>query len=210
MPYKLVIFDFDGTLADSFPWFVKVFNEVADAFGFKRIEHVDIDRVRSLGSRQILRHFGVPVWKLPAIAAHMRALAARDRDGIRLFDGVDRLLRKLAAQGVTLAIVSSNSEETIRRVLGPANAALIAYYECGASLFGKRAKFRKLIRATGVPRAEVICIGDELRDLEAAREEKVAFGAVSWGYASLDAFAGHRPAAVFYTLDDILDRVASR
>ncbi len=36
-PYRLVVFDFDGTLADSFPWFARVINDVADRYRFARI-----------------------------------------------------------------------------------------------------------------------------------------------------------------------------
>jgi len=37
MPYSLVIFDLDGTLVDSFPWFLRTINDVADYFGFRRV-----------------------------------------------------------------------------------------------------------------------------------------------------------------------------
>ena len=55
MKYRLVIFDFDGTLADSFPWFVGTLNAVADKFKFKRIEEGAIERLREQGSGQALR-----------------------------------------------------------------------------------------------------------------------------------------------------------
>ena len=206
--YKLAIFDFDGTLADSFPWFLSVFDEVADRFEFKRIQRHEIARVRGLGSRRILTHFGVSRWKLPRIAAHMRRLAARDARSIRLFPGADRLLKRLADRGITIAIVSSNSEENIRLVLGPRNAALVTYYGCGASLFGKRSKIRRVIRASRVDRGEVICIGDEIRDAEAAHAEKIAFGAVAWGYASLETLEAQKPEHVFEAIEDIAAALA--
>ena len=101
---------------------------------------------------------------------------------IRLFPGVGQLLADLAGRGVVLAVVSSNSIDNVRQVLGPENAARIGHYECGASICGKRPKLRAVLRASGVPAVEAIAIGDEIRDLEAARAEGIAFGAVSWGY----------------------------
>ncbi len=53
MRYRLVIFDLDGTLADSFPWFVRNVNGVADKFGFRRIASQDIAALRGLGPREI-------------------------------------------------------------------------------------------------------------------------------------------------------------
>jgi phosphoglycolate phosphatase len=55
MPYPLVIFDLDGTLADSLPWFLRNVNGVAERFSFRRVAEEDIEVLRGLGSREILR-----------------------------------------------------------------------------------------------------------------------------------------------------------
>src|SRR5215204_798138 len=102
-------------------------------------------------------HLGVPAWKLPLIARHMRSLSARDIDELQLFNGIDTVLRSLSKAGLVLAVVSSNSEENVRRLLGPGLAELIGHFACGASLFGKAAKLRKVLKASGVSPAEVIC-----------------------------------------------------
>jgi phosphoglycolate phosphatase len=180
VPYKLVIFDFDGTLADSFPWFVGVVNAVADRYGFKRIDESEIETLRGYGARQLIGHLGLPSWKLPLVARHMRALAGEHADRIRLFEGAARMLRRLADNGLVLAIVTSNSQENVRRVLGPENAALIDHYACGASMFGKAAKLRKVLKASAVAREQALCIGDEIRDHEAARRENLAGATRSW------------------------------
>ncbi len=67
------------------------------------------------------------------------------------------------------------------------HAALISHYACGASLFGKAAKFRRVLKAAGIAPQDAIAIGDEVRDVEAARDAGIAFGAVAWGYATVDA-----------------------
>lgn len=198
------MFDFDGTLADSFPWFVGIVNHLAQKYAFKPIEASEIETLRGYDARTIVRQLDVPVWKMPMIARYLRNLMARDIGRIRLFDGVDRLLRRLAEQGVTMAVVSSNSTDNVRRVLGPENAALIRYYECGVALFGKEAKLRNVLAKSGVPRGEALYIGDEIRDLEAARNERIAFGAVSWGYTRPDALAAHTPDLLFATVEDIV------
>ncbi|MFL6293325.1 MAG: hypothetical protein ACJ759_20725 [Thermoanaerobaculia bacterium] len=48
------------------------------------------------------------------------------------------------------------------------------------------------------------CIGDEIRDLEAARAEGIAFGAVTWGYTHPEALRAHGPEEMFSTIDEIL------
>ncbi len=98
MRYRLVIFDLDGTLADSFPWLVANVNSVADRFGFRRVADEEIEALRHAGTRELLAHLEVPRWKLPRISRHVRRLKAQ-HVGIRLFPGVDDMLRSLAAQG---------------------------------------------------------------------------------------------------------------
>ncbi|SMH59750.1 HAD hydrolase-like protein [Azospirillum agricola] len=203
MLHRLVIFDFDGTLADSFPWFVGVLNGVAGRYGFQPVRPEEMETLRGYDARRIMRHLRVPLWKLPFIASHMRRLMARDIDGIQLFDGVPAMLRTLTGRGVTVAIVSSNSVDNIRRILGPENAALVSRYACGASLFGKPAKFRGILRDTGIPAADAIAIGDELRDIEAARRVGVACAAVTWGYTRGDALEAHRPDRLFRRVEEI-------
>lgn len=203
MSYKLLIFDFDGTLADSFPWFVGIVNQVADKYRFRRIEEREVDTLRSYDARHLIRHLGIPFWKLPFIARHMKRLMAREIHQIRLFEGMPELLRQLSQRGVQLAMVSSNSVANIRRVLGPEISGLFKYYECGGSIFGKKAKFRKVLKLSGMSASEALCIGDELRDLEAARQAQIAFGAVSWGYTSVEALRAQAPATIFSTLDGI-------
>jgi phosphoglycolate phosphatase len=208
MRYRLAIFDFDGTLADSFSWFLGVVNRLADENRFRRIEEHEIETLRGQAARQIVEHLGVPAWKLPRVARQMRQHMARDIGRITLFPGVDGLLRGLAGRGIQLAVVTSNSIDNVRQVLGPDNAALIRHYGCGVAMFGKRPKLRAVLRASEVPAAEAICIGDELRDLEAAHAEGIAFGAVSWGYTSPEALRAHAPEEMFSTPEEILQKLA--
>ena len=74
---------------------------------------------------------------------------------------------------------------------------------CAASLFGKPAKFRRVIRRAGVEPSQVIAIGDEARDIEAARAVGVACGAVCWGYAAPAALRALGPDHVFERMDEI-------
>jgi phosphoglycolate phosphatase len=202
MHYSLVIFDLDGTLADSFPWFLRNVNDVADRFGFRRIADGDIESLRHAGSREILRRLEVPVWNLPGIARHMRRMKAADLDGIPLFPGVEAMLRSLRDSGLMLALVSSDHEANARRQLGPA-AQLFSYFDCGASLFGKAKKFRRVVRRAGVSPAQAISIGDEVRDIEAARTAGIACGAVMWGYAAPNALRALGPDFVFERIENV-------
>lgn len=149
-------------------------------------------------------------WKIPLIAFHVRRRMAGDIGRIGLFPGVDAMLRALAARGVAIAVVSSNSEANVRRVLGPELAGLVAHYGCGAGLWAKPAKFRRLLRTSRVPAAEALAVGDELRDLEAARQVGLAFGAATWGYTTAAALRAAGPDLAFEQVADIAAAVVDR
>jgi phosphoglycolate phosphatase len=207
MPYTLVIFDLDGTLADSFPWFLTVVNRVAREYDFRQIADEEIEPLRRAGSREILRRLEVPLWKLPAIAHRMRALKREQLDAISLFPGVPAMLRALRDAGLTLTLVSSDNEDNARHQLRE-SAALFSHFACGASIFGKAAKFKAVMSRARVTAAQTIAIGDEVRDIEAARAVGVGCGAAMWGYAATDALVAMKPDLVFEKLSDIAARLA--
>ena len=200
--YKLAIFDLDGTLSDSLPWFRRVVNSFADKHRFKRIEDGDVEMLRGKSSREIIAHLEVPIWRMPVIAADMRRLKSQHIDSIPLFDGVGPMLQELSQSGVTLAMVSSDSESNARGALGD-HAALMSQFACGASMFGKAARFRAILKRTGIAADEAICIGDEVRDGEAAAQAGIDFGAVSWGYARPEALRALSPVLMFDSVADI-------
>jgi phosphoglycolate phosphatase len=150
----------------------------------------------------------VPLWKLPAIARHARRLKGEATAEISLFPGAEAMLRTLTENGVQLALVTSDSEANARQKLG-ASAVLFAHFDCAASLFGKPAKFRRVIRRAGVDPSRVISIGDEVRDIEAARAAGITCGAVCWGYAAPAALRALEPNLVFERIDDIAPALLS-
>jgi phosphoglycolate phosphatase len=205
--YKLVIFDFDGTLADTFPWFKLVLNSVAKRFRFKTVDAEETDLLRGKSARELLQYLGIPRWKLPFIARHMRSLMTKDIEMVRLFSGADHMLRRLSESGMILAVVSSNAEHNVRFVLGADTSTLVSYYACGASMYGKSAKFRAILRKSGLRPSEAIYIGDEIRDFESASQEGLSFGAVAWGYTRADTLAALSPHFMFTSVDEIANKL---
>lgn len=203
MSYRLAIFDFDGTLADSLPWFQRVIGVIAQEFGLREVGPEERQVLRGCHPREALARLGVPLWQVPRIARRLRQLKALEAHRLPLFPGVAELLRDLAQRGVPRAIVSSDAEANIRSTLGREHAALIDHYACGAGLFGKPPLLRKVLRHYRLHPAEALYVGDELRDAEAARAVGIAFGAVTWGYTPPDAMRAQAPARLFTTVAEI-------
>ena len=203
MRFKLIIFDFDGTLADSLGWFIGISDRLADEFGFERIDKDQVATLRRHDAATLLRLHHVPLWKVPFIAARFRMLMAKQIKMIVPFPGVADLLGQLAQAGSTLAVVTSNSYANVRSVLGRKSMGLLAACEGGASIFGKRIKLRKVLRQSGIHPAQAIFIGDEIRDIEAARQAGIASGAVAWGFTDPETLRAHSPDMLFTTVDEM-------
>jgi phosphoglycolate phosphatase len=153
----------------------------------------------------LLKALGLPIWKVPRLMREMRARMAAEVARFTLFPGVPECLQRLAKGGVRLGIVSSNSRENVQRILGSELGKLIHHYDCGASMFGKTPKVRRVTRLSQT--ASGIYIGDEVRDAEASREAGLSFGAVTWGHHRIEVLQTYRPDEVFHQPLDIADRI---
>jgi phosphoglycolate phosphatase len=201
-PYDLAIFDFDGTLADTAEWMFGVLNALARRHRFSELTAAEVEMLRGRTNREIISYLGIPRWRLPLIARDGRAMARRDRDAIRLFPEAVETLEALKGAGLKIAIVSSNSEDTIRHVLAD-RASLVDHYGCRASLFGKAKKLRKAAASTGTLVGRAVAIGDEVRDIEAARAVGIDSAAVLWGYATREVLAQAEPTLALESFSEL-------
>jgi len=203
MRYDLAIFDLDGTLADSFPFFLRVYNELARRHGFHEMAPGDVAAMRELPARELMARAGLPSWRLPLVARDF-ITRMREADEVRLFDGVADVLHRIAASGLPLALLTSNSRDNATRLLGAQLHGLFRDVDCGASIFGKRSRLRRTMKTIGVTPARTIYIGDTTADADAAHAAGADFGAVGWGYATPTSLAACRPAMQFATVSDLL------
>jgi phosphoglycolate phosphatase len=204
--YRLAIFDLDGTLSDSFPWFLRALDTMADKHRLRRVALGNIDTLRTKTLQELFAALGVSRWRLPGTIRDMRRLKSASLDEISLFAGAKNMLRALHADGIVLAMVSSDSEANVRYSLGEV-AGLMSCFGCGASLGGKTKKFKQVLRAVKIPASDAIYIGDEIRDSEAAAKAGMDFGAVSWGYNAATALQKLSPALMFAEPDDIVRKL---
>ena len=205
--YRLAIFDFDGTLANSLDWFRASFQETIARFDLAPVSPEELEGMRGLSAREIMARLKVSMWQLPVIVSDMRKRKLAAASETSLFAGIPAMLADLQRVGIKTAIVSSDSEASVRQVLGP-TASLITRFDCGAALFGKHWKFRRVARKLGAKPSETICIGDEIRDIEAADAAGMDSGAVAWGYALPAALQAAKPTHLFNSIEQIPHRLA--
>ncbi|WP_297799935.1 HAD-IA family hydrolase [uncultured Brevundimonas sp.] len=193
---KLVIFDFDGTLADTYGWFLSILDDAIAKFRLYKPHPEEVEAMRGLSARQVMTRMKVRPWKLPAIVRHTRREKLKAAATTQLFDGITELMRDLRAAGIKVAIVSSDTTESVRRVLDREGIE-VDLLNCGASLHGKTNKFKKVLKQMGVDAKDAVSVGDEIRDIEAAKPINMRCGAVSWGYTLPEALESHHPTYLF-------------
>lgn len=205
--YELIIFDFDGTLANSFPFFASIFNQLADRYRFRKVGHDEVEHLRHANPRQIMQYVGMPLWKLPLVSKSFIRHMKRNAHRIELFEQINDSLHYLAASGVKLAIVSSNSRHNIEAILGKDLFALFNPVYCGMSIFGKKSHLKKILKKTGIDPKNAIYIGDQETDAIAAAAANIDFGAVSWGYSSVQALRRHPRAIEFKHITELRNMI---
>ena len=203
MKYKLIIFDLDGTLADTIPWFIGIINQLAGKHNLRSLTGDDYRAIRNLEAEGIFEYLRVPWEKIPMLENDLRELMKQDIGHISVFHGTHNLLRHLSKIGKTLAVVTSNSLGNAHQILGPENAPLINFYDCGVSTFDKSKKLVEVMKKSGFSNTETIYIGDEVRDNKAAKNAHIAFGGVSWGYNTMELLKTHSPDELFTSVDEI-------
>jgi phosphoglycolate phosphatase len=200
---RLVLFDFDGTLADSFPWFLNVINQVAIRYRFRTVAHHEVEGLRGLGSRELIRHLGIPWWKVPLIARHLRRLAAEETGKVMPFGGVPEMLERLSRHGMHLGLVTSNSRRKVEKVLGSRSASLFSDFEYDVGVFAKRRALRRILARNATQAGRAVYIGDETRDAEAAHALGIPFAAVGWGFAKPETLRASGACHVFEGVEAI-------
>lgn len=204
---KTIIFDFDGTLADSKVVFRDAWNEFAPQFHYKQVELSDIQATNHMTLGERAKHFQFPMHKLPIILPKIYRYFYEHIEEITLFDGMKAVLDHLAASGYTVYILSSNKKENIEQVLVRHDVKNVQQVLSSSKLFGKDRVLKKLMKEQRLEPENILYIGDELRDLEACRKVGIDFAWVSWGLDGEAMIEPLKPVYKFSTPQQIIDNI---
>ncbi|MCB1088152.1 MAG: HAD-IA family hydrolase [Verrucomicrobiae bacterium] len=193
-PKPLLIFDFDGTLAQTLEAGVAIFNEIAPSYGLKAVTKEEVQELRKLNTRALLDHVGVSRIMAVKLGAHIRRLLHERIERVSLIPGIGDAIRELWKDGFRLGVLSSNSADNVRAFLQHHHLLdCFGFIEAGVSLFGKQQRIKNVLKKVKTPAKEAIYVGDETRDMEAARQAGVCCLAVCWGVNGREAMLTEGP-----------------
>ncbi len=194
MEQKIIIFDFDGTIANSECVLVEIFNRLADEFGYNPLIREDLLKLRNLSSRELLFHSPLPLYKLPFFLKRVKKELNKEISHLQPFTGINESLYHLKNQGYTLGIITSNLAENVQEFLVNNDwEYLFDFVHSSTALFGKDKIINQVVSRNSFSVKQIIYVGDETRDIEAAKKSKVIAIAVSWGFNSPDILAQYNP-----------------
>ena len=202
---KHIIFDFDGTLADSTAVFASAWNTLAQKYKFKGIELKEIDTLKKLSISERSKLFDFPMYKLPMILPQFYKLYRQSLNDVHLFEGMKELLIEIDKRGYKILIISSNSKENILEFLKMNGIHCVADVLCSNRIFGKDKVMKKFLKEANVDSSNVVYIGDEQRDIVACKKAGVPIIWVEWGYDAKEVVQNDEPEYSVTTPQEILE-----
>jgi phosphoglycolate phosphatase len=182
--YHTILFDFDGTLADSEEVMRDAINSLAPEFGFAPIAKEEAPVLKTLPLPRFVRErLGVPLWNIPKLLRLERRGKeefARRSDRVRFFPGMSELVHKLYAAGYEIGIVTSSDTEVVRKVL-ERDGASVHFIHAGSRIARKAGAIRAALAEFDLRRDKTLYVGDELRDVRACKKAGIDFVGVGWG-----------------------------
>jgi len=190
---KVIIFDFDGTLADTIDILLSITNRLSAEFGFKSATKEELAQLSNLNSWQILQYSGISIFKFPLLIRRLKGELHSEIPHIQLFPGIKEVLLELKKRGFQLGIITSNSRENVLASLAKNGLQDTFTFIYSGSTFGKHKVINKWLKIENINPEEVIYVGDEIRDIDAAKKTGIKVIAVGWGFNSPQALAAQNP-----------------
>jgi len=206
---KYIIFDFDGTLANSHAVFMEAWNTYAESFKYDRVKSEDLLTTRNLNLHQRAKLFHFPMHKLPIILPKIYGYFKEHIQEVEVFEGIKEMLEALSQNGYKIVILSSNAKENIELLLKQEQIDAVSQVLTSSKLFGKDTVLKKFLKKQQIAPEEVLYVGDEVRDIIACNAVKIPFMWVSWGLDGYELIDKEKPKYVVHTPQEIIDNLVT-
>ena len=188
-----LLFDFDGTIADSVQLGLKIANNLAPQFGFQTFTEKDVQHFRSLTWHKIAAEMKIPFYKIPKIVTLAFKEYKRLISELEPCAGIIEMLNEFNLKEIPMALLSSNTVENVHLFLTNYKIDSFLWIEGTSGILNKAKDIKKRLKKHQIPSNAVIYIGDEVRDIEAAHKCRLKSIAVTWGFHTADFLESYQP-----------------
>ena len=193
MKKRVLIFDFDGTIADTFHAIVKISNQLADEFQFKTMTSSEAEQMKNNTVKETIAKLNIPLLKIPIIIAKAKSELLKGISEIDPVVGLKETLLQLKKLGIQLGILTSNSAQNVDGFLKNHELQIFDFIKTTSKIWSKDHHLSKIIESYNLKATEVLYVGDEVRDILAAHRCGIKVAAVTWGYNSTKTLSEHNP-----------------
>ncbi len=175
---KTIIFDFDGTIADTLNITIKAANELSDKFKYEKI--IFSKNLKDVSLRSFLKdNLKINFFLLPYYYFLIKKTINLKSNKIKSFNKIPEVINELSKE-YRIVILSSNSRRTIELTLKSNSINISNINIITAGLFNKHVYLRKIMKKFNLKLDEVIYVADEIRDIESCKKINIKIIAVSW------------------------------
>jgi phosphoglycolate phosphatase len=211
MIYRTLVFDFDGTIADTLGESRRIFNQIAPDYGIRQIEENELNHLRHLSLKQLLDHLDIPKRRVPAIISRGTGLMRGNITRLQMIAGMSEVIVELRKHVHSFGILTSNATANVDLFLRTHGLREQFDFISSTSKLTGKAKHLKAIRKTFSLRPEeLLYIGDEIRDIKASQKAGIPIAAVTWGFNSRESLAAEKPEHLFEHPTDFLRLLTPR
>jgi len=205
MRYRALVFDFDGTIADTLGETRRIFNEIAPDYGIRSVEQHELEELRHMSLKDLLSHLKIPKRRVPVLLARGTGMMRGNITRLGLIDGMREVLDELRENVDGFGILTSNVPANVEMFLQSHGLRGHFDFISSTSKLTGKAKHLKAIRKTySLHAEEMLYVGDELRDVKAAKKARIPIAAVTWGFNSRESLAAEKPDHLFHHPSEFL------
>ncbi|MEL6254191.1 MAG: HAD-IA family hydrolase [Bacteroidota bacterium] len=205
MNKSLLIFDFDGTIADTLSIAMNIFGDLKEEFNLPEVSNEQFLELKSKRVKELLKLSGLSWLQLPRFIHKARTHFKKHIHLVKPIQGMPEIIKTLHQQGYKMGILTSNTEEGVEEFLSTNELNYFEFIQSSDSLFGKARYLNNILKKNQLEPGDVIMIGDEIRDVAAAQKVGIDSIAVCWGFNSIELLESQKPNHLLQAPEQLLD-----
>ncbi len=206
--YKYVIFDFDGTLADTEEANFVIYQKLAEKYNLRNITMDELGHLKKMNAKDVMAYVELKKRYLPFILKKGKSLLTQDIKNIRLCKpDIFHIIKQLKEMGIKTAIITTNSKANVTLFLEAHNVVDTFDLIASATMFGKESKMKRIVKKEKLNIREFLYVGDEIRDIIAAKNAGMDIASVGWGYNTIESLKKNEPNYLIFEPSELIEIV---
>lgn len=201
---KLILFDFDGTIADTVDTAADILNDLSTKYGYAKVTKEENKAMRDVTIQEMFKMKNVALYKLPFMMIDVKKELNKHIVHLKPIKEMSTILKELKKKDYKLAIITSNSKENVEHFLENNNLNFFDHIYTGTTLFGKAKVIQGFLKKNNIQLEKAIYIGDEIRDIEATKKVGIPIISVTWGLNSRKGLQRFQPEFLIDKPNEIL------